>query len=496
MREREPISVVWLKRDLRLHDNEALYNALQSGQRVLLLYVFEPLLLEDPHYDLRHWNFIKQSLEDLNNQLADYNTQVLTVTGDVLAVFSQLNNHYNVTQVFSHQETGLRVTFDRDKAFKRFCRNHMIHWQENINNGVLRGLTNREDWFENWEQYMYLAPIPFQATSEQFINRTAIDTLVTYFKGMPLDTTINPHFQYGGRTTALRYAQSFFDDRHKTYMYHISKPAASRLSCSRLSPYIAWGNVSIREIFQWAKKIKATSDNKRHLGAFISRLRWQAHFIQKFEMECIMETVSVNKGYHKLKKSVSKRYITAWKTGQTGFPLVDAAMRCLIEKGYLNFRMRAMLVSFFTHILWQPWQEATHHLSRNFLDFEPGIHFPQLQMQAGETGINNLRIYNPIKNGHEHDTDAEFIRQWVPEIAHLPLAFIHEPYLMTTLDQQFNTCVLGIDYPKPIVNIKVHRKKASDILWAMRNDPYVISEGHRILQTHTLNNRARMLKDD
>ena len=496
MQEREHISVVWLKRDLRLHDNEAITNAFQSGQRVLILYVFETILLEDPHYDTRHWNFIKQSLEDINCELVNYNTKVLTVTGDVLAVFSQLNNHYKVTNVYSHQETGLRVTFDRDKAFKRFCRNHMIEWKENINNGVLRGILNRNNWFEKWEQYMYAPQLSYKATSDQCINSSEIDAIKSFFVETSLNTKKTTPFQYGGRSTALKYLQSFLDERHKNYMFNISKPAKSRISCSRLSPYIAWGNLSIREIFQKAKLVKANSNQKRHLGAFISRLRWQAHFIQKFEMECIMETVSVNKGYHKLKKSISKRYTIAWETGQTGFPLVDAAMRCLIETGYLNFRMRAMLVSFFTHILWQPWQAATYHLSRNFLDFEPGIHFPQLQMQAGETGINNLRIYNPVKNGHEHDADAEFIKKWVPEIAHLPLAFIHEPYLMTTLDQQFNNCILGVDYPKPIVNIKLHRKKASDILWDLRKDPYVISESYRILQKHTIDNRSRMLKDE
>lgn len=496
MQEREHISVVWLKRDLRLHDNEAITNAFQSGQRVLILYVFETILLEDPHYDSRHWNFIKQSLEDINCKLVNYNTKVLTVTGDVLAVFSQLNNHYKVKNVYSHQETGLRVTFDRDKAFKRFCRNHMIEWKENINNGVLRGILNRNNWFEKWEQYMYAPQLSYKATSDQCINRSEIDAIKSFFVEASLNTEKTTPFQYGGRSTALKYLQSFLDERHKNYMFNISKPAKSRISCSRLSPYVAWGNLSIREIFQKAKLVKANSNQKRHLGAFISRLRWQAHFIQKFEMECIMETVSVNKGYHKLKKSISKRYTIAWETGQTGFPLVDAAMRCLIETGYLNFRMRAMLVSFFTHILWQPWQAATYHLSRNFLDFEPGIHFPQLQMQAGETGINNLRIYNPVKNGHEHDADAEFIKKWVPEIAHLPLAFIHEPYLMTTLDQQFNNCILGVDYPKPIVNIKLHRKKASDILWDLRKDPYVISESYRILQKHTIDNRSRMLKDE
>ncbi len=497
MNKREEISIVWLKRDLRLHDNEALLNALQSGNRMLILYVFEDIVLNDPHYSERHWNFIKQSIIDINDDLKKYHTEVFCVNGHILTVFNQLQNHFRITHVFSHQETGLQVTFSRDKEFKRFCRNNQISWVENTNNGVFRGLLNREDWFERWEDYMYQAQIYFKPAFDSFISTHELEEISHYFIINQLQCTESTNFQPGGRKMALKYASSFFESRFENYMNHISKPEASRRSCSRLSPYISWGNLSIREVFQKAKAVKSEYPyGNKHLSSFISRLRWQAHFIQKFEMECTMENSSVNKGYHKLKKSISEYYKTAWETGQTGFPLVDAAMRCLVTTGYINFRLRAMLVSFFTHILWQPWQEATHHLSRNFLDFEPGIHFPQLQMQAGETGINNLRIYNPIKNGEDHDPDAIFIKKWVPELAHLPVPFIHNPGLMTTLDQQFNNFRIGTDYPKPIVDIQKNRKKASAILFSIRKTQEVKQENFRIINKHTISNRKRLLRDE
>ncbi|WP_445747871.1 deoxyribodipyrimidine photo-lyase/cryptochrome family protein [Polaribacter sp.] len=495
MNIKEEISVVWLKRDLRLQDNEAIFNALSSNKRVLFLYVFEKSLLEDPHYHERHWNFIKQSLVDLNEDLAIYNSKILCVTTEVVTAFNQILNYYSIQSVFSHQETGLLITFNRDKEFKRFCRNYSIEWVENINNGVLRGLLDREDWFEKWEDYMNQPQILNEFQSEKLLTIDEINQLEKSFFVTDLSTPENKKFQRGGTKMAWKYANSFFEDRHKEYMFHISKPALSRKSSSRLSPYIAWGNLSIRQVFQKAQTVK-TEHNKRHLGAFISRLRWQAHFIQKFEMEHTMENASINKGYHKLKKSISTEYKSAWIEGKTGFPLVDASMRCLNETGYLNFRMRSLLVSFFTHILWQPWQEATHHLSQMFLDFEPGIHFPQLQMQAAETGINNIRIYNPVKNSLEHDEDATFIKEWIPELKNLPLAFIHEHYLMTPLDQQFNNFELGVDYPYPIVNAKFARKKASEILWNLRNDPEVVHESAKILLKHTLKDRTRMLRNE
>ena len=496
MNSKESIAVVWLKRDLRLGDNESIYRALESGQRVLLLYVFENLLLNDVHYSERHFNFIKQSLIDLNERLQPFNTEVLSVVSDISSAFNQIQSVYRVENVFSHVETGLLVTYNRDKEFKRYCRNNFIQWIESKNNGVERGLVNRDNWFENWENYMYETQFEFKPSAQQFVSIQEIEQLHDLLTSMSLVTNTDKHFQHGGTTYAWKYARSFFESRHKNYMFDISKPEDSRTSCSRLSPYIAWGNVSIRQVFQKALELKQQSSEKRHLGAFISRLRWQAHFIQKFEMEHTMEEASVNKGYHKLKKKISLEYQKAWEEGQTGFPLVDASMRCLIETGYVNFRMRAMLVSFFTHILWQPWQNASAHLSRQFLDFEPGIHFPQLQMQAGETGINNLRIYNPTVNGLKHDTEATFIRKWVPELAELPTAFVHEPYLLTELEQQLFNFKLGKDYPFPIVDIKENRKRASDILWNIKRDPEVLNESKRILKRHTISDRNRMLSSD
>jgi deoxyribodipyrimidine photo-lyase len=492
---KEEIHVVWFKRDLRLQDNEAIQNALASNKRVLFLYVFENSLIEDPHYDTRHWDFIKQSVVALNAELKKYDTKVLCVQTEVVNAFNQIFDSFKVDTVFSHQETGLLITYNRDKEFTRYCRNNSVTWKENNNNGVLRGLLNRADWFDKWDDYMYDTQIKNTLDAEQFISIEEIEQIEAYFNTVALETPKHSYFQQGGTKMAWKYADTFFQTRHEKYMSNISKPALARQSCSRLSPYLAWGNVSIRQIFQEATKRK-TDANKRHLGAFISRLRWQAHFIQKFEMEHTMENASINKGYQKLKKSISLEYQKAWETGTTGFPLIDASMRCLKETGYLNFRMRAMVVSFFTHILWQPWQSSSQHLSKLFLDFEPGIHFSQLQMNAGETGINTLRIYNPIKNSIEHDEDGTFIKKWVPELANLSIAFIHEPYLMTPLDQQFNNFELGVHYPHPIVDIKIARKKASDTLWEMKKNSDVQKESERILKKHMLSDRSRMLKTE
>ena len=470
---------------MRFTDHEPLWNAQQQNLPILLLYCFEPSVMAYDDSDSRHWRFVYESLQEMCLKLKDLNADLYIFHAEVLPVFEALQNQYHIHQIFSHVEVGNQITYNRDIAVQQFCHQHNIAWKESPLNGVIRKLKTRKTWQQRWKKTMMEQP---KLVAESGWNILKLEqNFYEELKGAPLAETIttrNKNFQQGGEYWAWRYLDSFIKERAVNYSKHISKPLLSRKSCSRLSPYLTYGNISMRMLYQFTSQHYATSPNKRALSNFISRLHWHCHFMQKFEDECRMEFENVNTAFDQIEKPRNEIFIKAWQDGKTGVPIIDACMRCLVTTGYLNFRLRAMVVSFFVFNLWQDWRDL-HFLARQFLDYEPGIHYPQLQMQSGVTGINTIRIYNPIKNSMEHDADGLFIKQWVSELKNIPSTLIHEPWKLSAIEQALYECSIDKDYPAPIVDVEASRKHASDIIWRFRKSPAVKAEGKRILKKHT-----------
>ena len=316
-----------------------------------------------------------------------------------------------------------------------------------------------------------------------------------------LKTIDKPQRQRGGRNTAVELLKSFLDHRGQNYRHAMSSPLSALTDCSRLSAHIAFGTLSLREVVQAVRSRQATLRTMpkgeappgflASLKSFEGRLHWHCHFMQRLESAPEIEFQNLHRGFDGLRENdFDPTKFNAWSRGETGYPMVDACMRMLAETGWLNFRMRAMIVSFASYHLWLHWREPALFLAREFLDYEPGIHYSQIQMQSDVTGINAVRIYNPVKQGRDQDPAGIFGRKWIPALADVPDDAIFEPWKMSKAVQLHANCVIGRDYPAPIVKHEGAARIAKTRMWQVKNQSDVRSESTRVYQKHGSRKRS------
>jgi deoxyribodipyrimidine photo-lyase len=466
----KPLQIVWFKRDLRIHDHRPLAQAAKHGP-VLPLYVVEPGLWREPDAAARHWQFIAECLGELDADLTQLGQPLIVRVGGVIDVVEQIRQSYGIAALWSHEETGNSWTFTRDKAVASWARSHGIRWHEMPQHGVIRRLSNRNGWAAAWDRQMaepVTAPpprLPLIARIEHQAIPSSADI------GLTGDSCTER--QTGGRQAGLAMLTSFLDGRGRNYRREMSNPLSGATGCSRLSPHLAWGTVSMREAAQatWNRLQQLKADQspdakalRASLVSFSVRLHWHCHFMQKLESEPAIEFREFHPAMRGLRPEIADpQSLKAWADGQTGFPFLDACMRSLNATGWLNFRMRAMVQSFASYNLWLPWRDTGLHLARQFTDYEPGIHWSQAQMQSGTTGINTIRIYSVVKQGHDQDPTGAFVRRWVPELADVPDHYVQEPWAYDGAGT-----IVGRAYPERVVDLKSSTAAAKERIYGAR----------------------------
>jgi deoxyribodipyrimidine photo-lyase len=510
------LAVVWFKRDLRVTDHRPLRVAYDLTRQILPLFILEPSWRTYADYAPIHEAFLLECLLSLDVELKERGLELQVVEAEALETFQVIGARYNSFTILSYNEHGNRLTFERDRKVAHWVgtlsrggdgessgdpvklHEGSVQWREFQTNGVERGRHDRDGWARQWQKTMVSVQEPGIPQGAFEFGAGVLPSLPGRVSAGELrvrhcDLVAQHRWierQIGGRDAGMRTSDAFFLGGVKSYRKGISKPLMSRSTCSRLSPYLSFGVFSMREVYQRSQQeINRCEPSERwsvttNMRAFQSRLHWHCHFIQKFESECRIEFENFNREFDVLRNEWNEELYQAWEQGNTGFPLLDASMRCVRATGYLNFRSRAMVVSFLTHLLWLDWRKGAHYLARCFLDYEPGIHYPQVQMQATTTGIHTIRIYNPVKQAEEHDTEAEFIKAWLPELRALPCALAREPWKVTPFEGLMYGFTLGKDYPHRCIDLGQRATFARDTLWRFQKKAPVVVAGQAIVRKH------------
>ncbi|WP_342527633.1 FAD-binding domain-containing protein [Chryseomicrobium sp. FSL W7-1435] len=468
--------IVWLKRDLRIEDHAPLQHALSAGP-TLVLYVAEPSIWKEPDLSLRHFHFVVESLQELEDSIHSRGGKIGYFIGEMQQALEHLYQEYEEFRLLTHMEHGTPATFRRDLLVHKWMNGHGLVFKEFSQNGIVRAKKTLVGLEDQWESYMAQevieAPdtiLPPNQVPSSF--STQVDCLHDFqVKGKAL---VNG--QKGGTREGLQVLESFLATRFPKYHVHISKPWQAQTSSSRLSPYLAWGNLSMRQVVQASRAKHELVTNiyeKRALDMFEARLRWQGHFIQRFEFMPELAATTLNPAFDSARTAQDEELFRKWYYGQTGIPMVDAAMRALHETGWIHFRSRAMVLSFVCNTLRFDWRRPAHGLAQLFIDYDPGIHFNQIQMQAGSSGFHTIRIYNPVKMGQEQDPDGKFIRRYVPELRSLSNTFIHEPWLSPHFSQ--------LNYPEPVVNVHEANRSSRELFYSIKNHPDTKARAEELL---------------
>lgn len=475
--------IVWFRYDLRLEDNQAFIEATKNGN-VLPIFIFDKNYYKLDTSSSFHLKFCEDSLKDLNQSLKNlYNSKINIYYGDTTEILKNISKKFNISEIYSHHVFKNNYLSKIDGKISKFFKECNIQWYLFNQFGIQLGKRDRYRWSYNWNKFIN-QPVLEKRVNCNFI----IDP--DHNKNCAISTNFidDKLIQEGGRKNAVKLLNSFLDNRSDNYQKEMSSPITGEKSCSRLSPYITYGNISLREIYR-ATKQKLNEDisivKKKSLIAFKSRLAWHCHFIQKLYDEPEIEFKNLNSAFDGLREDdFNPYYYDAWKNGNTGYPFIDACMRYLKVNGWINFRMRAMLVSFASYQLWLDWKKTSKHMAKLFTDYEPGIHYSQFQMQSGTTGINSIRIYNPIKQSIDQDPDGNFIRKWVPELKNVQGKLIHEPWKMTYIDQKSISIELGKNYPLPIIENNKATKIAKDKIWKVKKSKEAKLLSSQILIKH------------
>jgi deoxyribodipyrimidine photo-lyase len=463
-------AIWWVRRDLRLHDNQALHAALSYASRVTPLFILDETLLNSAYAGAKRIAFLFDTLRDLDRQLRERDSRLIVRRGRPVEVLQQVREEAEAEIIFAEQD------------FSPYAARRDAAVAEALPLTLVDGLTIRPmDAARKKDGGVYVVFTPFKRTwrdlppphrRDLLPAPDAIDTPELASDSIPAEPALPEGVPFRpGREAALERLQRFTDqaigdyDEGRDYM--------ARDATSGLSPYLRFGVLSAREAAVAA--IEARDERSKQaarqgVDTWLDELIWREFYISVLHHFPEVRHVSFRENMREIEWEENDEHLEAWKHGRTGYPIVDAAMRQLSHSGWMHNRARMIVASFLVKDLLLNWQSGETWFMQQLVDGDPAANNGGWQWAAG-TGTDAapyFRIFNPTTQGKKYDPDGEYIRRWVPELAKVPDKYIHEPAKMPRQVQEEAGCIIGKDYPAPIVDHKAARQRTLDRFKAAR----------------------------
>ncbi len=448
------INIWWIRRDLRLRDNQALQAARNDGSCVLPLFILDSALLKNSAENRRA--FLFSALHSLDKELQRRGSRLFVREGRPLRVLTELIQELGVSAIYAEEDYSPYAR-RRDAEISR-------HLPLKLTGGVTihppSAVVQADDSpykvFTPFSKAWKALPAPSRSVipiPEIFASPPEIDS-----KPLPLVS------QPASFPASEQEAQHRLEVFAKTliYDYQENRNRLDLDGTSRLSPYLRFGLISIRQLVHTAlEAIKNAPDPKAQHSAetWLNELIWREFYIAVlYHFPYVLRT-AFNASLRDIPWRESPEDLYAWQEGRTGYPIVDAAMRQLKQTGWMHNRGRMIVASFLAKDLLINWQEGERWFMRWLVDGEPAANNGGWQWSAGvgTDAAPYFRIFNPVLQGKKFDPQGTYVRRWVPELANVPNEFIHEPWLMPADLQRATKCQIGVDYLAPIVDHKQAR---------------------------------------
>tara|TARA_B100001248_G_scaffold262685_1_gene260896 strand:+ start:1422 stop:2831 length:1410 start_codon:yes stop_codon:yes gene_type:complete len=458
-------ALVWFRRDLRIADNHALFKACEDNDKVYCVFVFDKNILDKLPTNDRRLTFIYESIQEMQEALGEHGANLHVLYGDPVEEIPSIAEKLKVSAVYTNRDYE-SYAIHRDKKVKQSLaklkidffdyKDHVIFEKEEV-------LTQNETYYKVFTPYKKQWLLEFHKNKPQVFKVNYTKLCKSSQKKIPELADMNFEHQrdnlfQGGRKQALKHWDKFKKSELKNYKKARDFPAKS--ATSNLSPYLRFGNISIRELCLAVHKSKSLD-----VQTWLSELIWRDFYQMILAAFPYVEKSAFKQEYSKIRWPGGEREFQAWKEGKTGYPIVDAAMRHFAETGWMHNRLRMVVAMFLTKDLMVNWQWGEAYFAEKLLDFELASNNGGWQWSAS-TGVDAqpyFRIFNPYSQSEKFDPEGEFIKQHLPELKNFSKKHVHNPSLASPLEQAEAGCQIGKDYPAPIVDHKAQRIKALDL---------------------------------